>query len=451
VLQLTEPSSVGDALAYLTAFSRQDFQGIKERLDPEWIEQALAATGTATVRRRRLPVEEAVWLVLGAALMRDKPLTEIVDRLELALPSRTGEVVASSAVSQARARLGAAPLQWLFTRSGDQWAHASAAEDRWRGLAVYGVDGSTMRVPDTAENRDFFGGQSGRNDSDSGYPLVRIAVLMALRSHLLAGASFGPYDSERFYAAELWGLVPDNSVVIIDRGFFGAKDLLGLTTLAENRHWLTRATKANTWKVIEKLGAGDEVVEMKVSSKAKKADPTLPATWRMRAIRYQRRGFVPQVLLTSLVDPEQYPRKEIEALYHERWELELGYDELKTELLAREEAIRSKSPELVRQEIWGLLLAYNLVRLEMVRIAAAAKVPPRRISFVMALRFVCDQLDWAACTQAPEKIPGRLALMRAKAKRFILPERRDRTFPRTVKIKMSNYDRKRPPSDRSAK
>jgi hypothetical protein len=98
---LAEPKGLGDALAYPTAFTPSHFEGIRQRIDPDWISEALHATGTATVRRRRLPAEHVVWLVLGMALMRDKPLAEIVDRPDLALPTSRGDVMASSGVSQA--------------------------------------------------------------------------------------------------------------------------------------------------------------------------------------------------------------------------------------------------------------------------------------------------------------------------------------------------------------
>ena len=102
----------------------------------------------------------------------------------------------------------------------------------------------------------------------------------------------------------------------------------------------------------------------------------------------------------SLLDAGAYPAEEILALYHERWELELGYDELKTALLDREEAIRSKARDGVEQELWGVLLAYNLVRLEMARVAKAAKVEPTRISFVESLRWIRD--EWAEPGCHPE-------------------------------------------------
>lgn len=442
---------IGTALALLPSIAPEQVPRFREHIPEEWIEEALISTGTATLRRRRLPAEQVIWLVLGMGLMRDRSILDLVDKLDLALPAGKRGGPASSGVTQARARVGDEPLQWLFLRCGQKWAHESANAQRWRGLALYGVDGTSLRTPDTDDNRDYFGDQSGRKDSVSGYPLVRLVVLMALRSHLLADASFGPYESEHVYAAQLWSSVPDESLTVVDRGFLAATVLLPLERQGSNRQWLTRATKRSKWRVIEHLGPGDDIVEMDVSAHARSKDPSLPKTWRMRAIKYQCRGFRPQTLLTSLVDDKAYPSAEIVALYHERWELEIGYDELKTDMLARQETIRSKSPRAVAQELWGLLLAYNLVRLEMQRIANDAGVEPTRISFLTALRYIRDEWFWLEGTRTPGAIPRHLAEMRANIARFILPPRRQRSFPRAVKLKMSNYDRKRPPSDGSAK
>jgi hypothetical protein len=424
----------------------EQFETFRRHIDAAWVEQALAASGTATVRRRRLPVEEVVWIVLGMALFRDRPIEDVVSKLDLALPGGGG-TIARSSVSQARGRLGSEPMKWLFERTASAWAPPSAAANRWRSLALYGIDGSSVRVPDTPENREHFGGQSGRKTTESGYPMARIVALMVLRSHLLAGVWFGPYGGthELEPAKELRGAIPDNSLTVLDRGFLAAPMLLGIETGGQNRHWLTRAKSNSKWRVLKRLGKGDELVEMDVSSHSRRQDPSLPRTWTMRAIRYHRKGFRPQTLLTSLLDTKQYPADEIIALYHERWELELGYDELKTELLDREETIRSKTRQGVEQELWGILLAYNLVRLEMERVAKQAKVEPTRISFVESLRLIRDEWMWLSVTGSPGAIPKRLASMRANIKRYLLPPRRPRRlYPRAVKIKMSNYDRKRP-------
>lgn len=422
------------------------FDTFSRHLDEGWIEEALLATGTATLRHRRLPAEQVVWLVIGMALMRNRPIRDVVDHLDLALPASDGKRVAASAVVQARARVGAAPLEWLFVRTADEWGHASAARHRWRGLALYGVDGTTLRVPDSDENRAFFGGQpAGDGRGDAGYPQLRLVTVMALRSHTLAAASFGPYCSdERTYAANLWPSVPNDSLTLVDRNYVAATILMPLERDGHNRHWLTRATSRTKWQVVREFGEGDALVELDVSSYARGQDETLPKTWLVRAVEYQHKGHERKVLLTSLTDAERYPAKELIALYHERWEIELSFDEVKTELLEREETIRSKSPESVAQEVWGILLAYNLIRLEMARIADEAGVEPTRISFVTALRFIRSEWEWSWTSQSPGAIPKHLRRMRDDIARFVLPPRRsDRSYPRAVKIKMSNYQRNR--------
>ena len=420
-------------------------------LDPEWIEEALAATGTATIRRRRLPAEQVIWLVIGMCLFRDQSMRELVSMLDLALPGSRGVRVAPSSIVQARERLGDEPLRWLFERTASAWAHASARKHDWRGLALYGVDGTTVRVPDSDENRAHFGGQNTRWDSVSGYPLARLVTLMALRSHVLAGARFGSFSThETLLAEELWPQIPDHSLAIVDRGFLSARILIGLERGGVGRHWLTRARSDLASRRIERFAPGDDLVELDVSREARKKDPSMPETWRMRAIRYQRRGFKPQLLLTSMLDPKRFPAPEVIALYHERWEIELGYNEVKRVMLAREETTRSKKPRGVAQELWALALAYNLVRFETERIAEEAGLLPTRISFVAALNYIESALRmWGV--ESAGRLPERLRRLREDVSHFVLPERRARSYPRAVKIKMSNYDRKRPTKSSSRK
>jgi hypothetical protein len=426
----------------------QDLGRFREHVDPVWVETALLATGAATVRRRRLPADQVLWLVVGMALMRNESVERVVEWLDLALPSGSGEPVAKSAITQARQRLGEDAVAYLFALTAAVWAHASASRHSWRGLSLYGVDGSTLRVPDGPENWQAFGGQVGNGTRNgSAYPTVRLVGLVALRSHLLAAMAFDRYGKgEISLARELWEQVPENSLVIVDRNFLVAKDLTALHLNGCNRHWLTRAKAKTEIKRLKRLGHNDDLVEIKLSQKTRADNPGLPAVWHARAIRYQRKGFSPSVLLTSLLDPKAYPAAEVVALYHERWEVELAYDEVKTHLLAREETIRSRTPAGVRQELWGIALAYNLVRLEMERAAGQAGVQPSRISFVNALALV--RYTWlisATSPLAPGKIPSRLTDLRRQLKLLILPERRsERTYPRAVKIKMSNYDRKAP-------
>ena len=434
-----------EALAYTASVTPGSYTTFRKHLDPVFVEEALHATGTATLRRRRLPAEQVVWLVIGMALVRDRSIADVVRQLDLALPTDDGmTTVASSAVAQARGRLGSEPLEWLYERTAADWAIASANRDPWRGLGLYGLDGTTLRVPDSDENRDHFGSQNAGDRGATGYPQVRAVVVMALRSHLLAAACFGPYATdERQYAKALWATIPEQSLVLLDRNYLQASALVGLAST--NRHWLTPAKGNSKWTVLKRLGTGDDLVEMTVSSEARRKDPSLPETFQARAIRYQRKGYPPRTLLTSLLDPVKYPADEIRVLYHERWEIELGYGEVKTDMLQRMEAIRSRTPAMVNQEIWGLLIAYNLVRLEMERVADEVGVAPTRISFVAALRLVVDEWSWSTTSTTPGAIPRHLTDLRDKIRIYVLPPRRpERVFPRAVKIKMSNYARKRP-------
>jgi hypothetical protein len=427
--------------AAATYVSPPDLQGFRRHVSPEWIDEALKATGTATVRRRRLPSEQVIWVVLGMALFRDSPLEDVVSKLDLALPGPG--TVARSSVSQARERVGSEPVKWLFERCGSAWAHNSANAHRWRDLRLYGMDGTSVRVPDTDANRETFGGHHSHG-KESGYPLVRIVVLMALRSHLLVAANLGRFEGihEIEYAKPLCESIPESSLTVLDRGYTSAAFLLHLES-GTDRHWLIRSKKNTKFKTLKRFGRGDELIEMSVSPTARAKDPSLPEVWTARRIRYQVPGFREQYLLTSLRDSKRFPAREIVGLYHERWELELGYDEIKTEMLEREEALRSKKPDGVRQELWGILLAYNLARLEIESIAKQAKVEPTRISFVESLRFFRSEWEWLSVT-SPGAIPKRLATLRQNVKRYILPPRRKRSYPRYSKINLNAYNRKKP-------
>lgn len=425
-----------------------DFGRFRQHIDPAWIEEALCATGTASVRRRRLPAEQVVWLVIGMALLRNESIERVVAMLDLALPAAKGQTAAKSGMAKARKRLGEEPLAYLFAVTAEQWATQSADRHRWRGLSLHGLDGTTLRVPDSLENWKAFGGQCGNGTRNgSAYPLVRLVAVMALRSHLLSAAYFSEYATGETTLAEgFWDELPDDSLTAADRNFLVANDLTRLERSGKNRHWLTRAKSTTRLRVIKRLGRNDALVEITLSDATRRKYLDLPPVWIVRAIRYQRKGFRPSILLTSLQDAEHYPADELVALYHERWELELGYDEIKTHLLDRQEAIRSRTPAGVRQELWGIVLAFNLVRLEMERAANEAGVEPNRISFVNALALIRNAwLAWSTQPMVPGRIPEGLLDLRCCLKLLILPPRRSkRAYPRAVKIKMSAYNRKPP-------
>jgi len=421
----------------------ESFEGLKSKLDIEWIRSALALHDAATVRNRKLAAEQVVWLIVGMALYRDRPIVELVKRLDLVLPDSKGEKqdVSEGAITPARDRVGANPLRELFQTTARHWALASAEGLRWRGLIVLGADATTLNVADSAENREAFG-LPGATRRTAAYPQIRAVALMVLRSHLLLDFDFADYHvGEITIATPMLKNAPSHSLAILDRGFISYHMLHQIRTGGEERHWLIRARTGLKWRVVKRLGRGDDLVEFRFSEQLHREHPELPRTFMARAVRYRRRGFRPQVLLTSLLDPEMYPAVEIAEIYHERWELELGYDEIKTHTLEREETLRSKSPERVAQEMWGLAIAYNLVRHEMEAVAQKCKVAPRRISYRGSLRLIRDLFLWAEVA-SPGKLPKMIRDMRIKMEDLVLPPRRaERSYPRHVKIKQSHYPR----------
>lgn len=456
---ITLPPVPGSSLFKRDLFSSEalaelcDFPALFERLNPEWVEQALAATGKASMRRRRLPADAVVWLVIGMALARKDSIARVASNLDLAMQDVNARpTVAKSALSSARNRLGPEPLKWLFEKTASEWAVARARADQWRGLALFGVDGTNVRVPDSKENFEEYGTQNAGARGETAFPLVRAVTVVALRSHLLLAGSFAGHSTgELTLATKLWDTIPDDSLTILDRNFANPKTLLPIGLGGKNRHWLTRGRANTKWEVTKKLGTKDALVKLDVSKEARKEHPELPESFTCRAIAYNFKGKESNWLLTSLVDPEAFPKKELVALYHERWEHELAYDEIKTDMLMQENTLRSTSPERVAQEIWGILLAYNLVRFQMTIVAEHADVSPVRVSFTAVLHQLVGEWRSFGFT-TPGAIPKHYLRLRGDLAIWILPERRpSREYPRAVKIKMSNYARKRPQRGKESK
>jgi hypothetical protein len=401
-------------------------------LDPAWVEEALVATGKASLRRRKLPADRALWVVLGMCLFVDRSIEDVVRSLDLQMPGT--KPVAASALPQARYRLGPEPLEWLFQRVADAWASPPGSAN-YKGLRLFGIDGTHLRVPDSDANYEHFGKPFSR-DGDSGYPQLRLAALMNLGTRLLCSARFGPYnDGEVVLGRELFTEVPDDSLLLLDRGFFDTAAFAAHRSHGSNRHLLVRLKRNVRVDAVEKLPDGSVLADIGQAT----GNPI-----RGRVISYQHEGGDASRVFTTLTDAERYPAAEIVALYHERWELEVAFDELKTHMLQRRECLRSKKPDGVAQEVWALLLTYNLLRREMYVVAVENGVPAKRVSFWTSLLRVRDFLIFAAMTSAPGNIPARLADLDLDMARLLLPERRsERRFPRHVKLKMSNYQRNR--------
>jgi len=410
-----------------------DFGALSRNLEPQWIAQALAATGTASTRRRKLPAVQVVWLVVALAMYRHQSMSQVVADLELVLPEEVNPDIAKSALTQARQRLGHEPLSMLFGMSAVAWDERCHKGRSWRGLARYAIDGSTLKTSDTLGNRTHFGAQQYASGAIANYPQLRLLTLTSLSTHLVRDAVFGEYGkSEMRYAKDLLAAIPDHSLTVFDKGFFSADILLQVQNSGIQRHWLIPAKSNSRW---QRLGnhPSDYLVRMKVSSEARKANPQLPEYWQARAIETVSSTGRRRILLTSLLDAKAWPAQEIVQQYAQRWNIETSYRELKQELLGSELTLRSGTPQTVMQEVWGALLAYNLIRLEMAEVAQQEGVPATDLSFTVALNYM--RYAWVSLASiSPGLLPKNLLRLRQRmAEQLLSRQRRGRQCPRVVK------------------
>jgi hypothetical protein len=447
------PGSFAEEFEALQGLGPAGFARFAGALEPEWIEHALEATGTASMRRRKFPAEQAMWLVLGMGLYADRSIVDVVDHLSLVVPGV--RKLAASSVTNGRYRLGEEPLRELFMQVSRAWG-APRPELGYRGLSLFAVDGTCVRVQDSDENFEVFGKPGGRaGPSDAGYPQLRLVCLMDLGARLLVEASIGSFATgEQTLALDLWERVPPTSLTILDRGFVNYPVFHGLVSRGEGRHLMVRMRENMKVTEIERLADGTLVADLIPSRATAAAHPDVVDTAiRGRVVAYKHPGGRSSRLFTTLTDHNAYPAAELVRLYHDRWEIELGFDELKTHMLERKECLRSKKPEGVRQEVWGLLTVYNLIRYELLQAAQERELAPNRASFRSALLWFRNFWQITAWGVPPGTLPKHLKNFRSTLDvLFIPPRREERRYPRHVKIKMSNYARNRgkrkPPDQR---
>ena len=432
------------ALNQVHNFSVDQLSGLSDLLSPELIEQCLQDSGVATIRKRRLPMEMMIWSVLGMSLYRHLSMDKVVSQLDILLPGKK-PFVAPSAVIQARKRLGSDVMKTVFNQTQQLW-QSKTPHPNWHGLTLHAVDGVVWRTPDTEMNDEHFG-RTGNKTTISDYPQVRMVCHMELTSHLLNGAAFDSVSkSEVDLTIPLIDNAPSNSLTIFDRGFYALGLLHKWQTSGNEKHWLIPLRKGSQYTVITKLGRGQELVEVKLSPQAQKKWVNAPKTIQARLITKNIKGKEVR-LLTSMTDPMRYPGADIAELYSHRWEIELGYREMKQYMLQNQLTLRSKTPELVTQELWGMLVAYNLLRFLMCQMAYDHKsVMPYQIGFKQASLFLIGQLQLLPAV-APGRIPEVLDYILAMSESFILPERRERAYPRAVKKRPCRYAT-RPPRRR---
>lgn len=415
-----------------------------EHLPCEWVESALMANDKASIRSRRLPAQQVVWLVIALAIYRHRSVKDIVDTLDLAMPDVADRCITSSATTQARQRVGSEPLHWLFQKSSQQWIAHDEAHYLFKGLHLLAMDGTTLRLADSEANRAYFGSQVYPNDKVGSYPQARGVTLMMTETQLIRDARFGRYDiSETTHAHTLLASVPDDSLTVFDRGFLSAQLLCSLVKMGKERHFLIPAKSNTKWTLIE--GTEDDgIVEMTVSVPARKKDPSLPKAWQARAVRTPDDGSGKQrYLLTSLIDKKKFKAADLIACYARRWRIETSYRELKHSMMGSALTLRSMTVDGTEQEIWGAMIAYNLIRIEIAKAALDAKCEPTSISFTTALMTIQNELMMTGPSTAQGKIPEMLKRLRGRLVLELKEQRPGRKFDRVVKAVAQRYPEKR--------
>ena len=355
------------------------------------VREVLVETGRASERERDLPAQVMVYYAIALALYMGAGTREVLrcllEGLRWLWGAEAVRVAGKSGISQARTRLGAEPLCRLYERVVRPIATPATKGASYRMWRLVSLDGSCLDVADTEENCTAFG-RPEASRGESAFPQLRFVTLVENGTHVLFGARLGSFaEGETTLAHAALPALQPGMLCLADRQFFGhalwqvAMDT-GADLLWRVKHNLRLPREAV-------LADGSYLTTVYPSDKDRRHRT---GGVRVRVVEYRLEGVAEAEplyrLVTTILDPAKAPAAELAALYHERWEIEGALAELKTHLRGAQVVLRSKSPELVRQEFWGLLLAHFAVRGLMHEAALKADEDPDRLSFSHAVRVV---------------------------------------------------------------
>ena len=375
----------------------------------EKVDAVLAQTGKASRRQRDLPAHVVVYYVIALALFMQVSYREVLRCLLeglqwLAGPGAGLKVAGNSGISQARLRLGVEPLRTLHDELVQPIAERATRGAWFRRWRLVSLDGSTLDVADEAANREAFG-LPGASRGDSAYPQLRFVSLMESGTHVLFASRCGKYATGEITLAKqvLASLQPD-MLCLADRNYLGYA--LWQQARQTGAALLWRAKTHLRLEMLERYADGSyrSVIYANERDRRKRRDPQ-----ELRVIEYRLTGVAdsePLYRLVTTLSPQQAPAQELAVLYHERWEIEGALDELKTHLRGARIVLRSKTPLLVEQEFYGLLMAHYAVRGLMHEAALQADRDPDRLSYTHAVRVV------------RRKLPAAVAIPPSAKKRF---------------------------------
>jgi hypothetical protein len=359
------------------------------------VQQVLAETAKASERERDLPAHVMVYYVIALALYTSASTREVLrcllEGLRWLWGAEAVRVAGKSGISQARTRLGAEPLRRLhdqLVRPVATRATRGAWYRRWR---LVSLDGSCLEVVDSEANRKAFG-LPGASRGASAFPQLRFVALVENGTHVLFGTHLGRYeDGETTLARPALAALQPGMLCLADRQFFGHALWQEAAATGADLLWRVKRNLRLPREAVLADGSYLTTIHPSAKDRRQRANGC-----RLRVIEYRLAGVAGAEplyrLVTTLLDPTGTPAEELAALYHERWEIEGALDELKTHLRGAGVVLRSKTPDLVRQEFWGLLLAHFAVRGLMHEAALRAGEDPDRLSFLHAVRVVRRKL-----------------------------------------------------------
>jgi hypothetical protein len=358
----------------------------------EKIRVSLAATGKESVRERDLPAHVVVYYVIALALYMQSSYREVLRCLLegiqwLVEPGAGINVAGNSGISQARTRLGWEPVRQLHDDVVRPVAVAATKGAWYRAWRLISIDGSTLDVADEKGNNEAFG-RPGASRGESAYPKIRFVSLVENGTHVLFGSRMADYaTSEVALAKTVLPSLGKGMLCLADRGFFGFE--MWKQSAATDADLLWRVRKNIHLPCEKRLPDGSYLSRIYSSQQDQRRGRN---GIMVRVIEYRLEGVEGAEpfyrLATTILDHELAPAVELAALYHERWEIETAFDELKTHLRGAHIVLRSKTPDLVRQEFYGLLMAHFAVRGLMHEAALRADKDPDRLSFLHAVRVV---------------------------------------------------------------
>lgn len=357
------------------------------RFPLDQVHEVLQRTGKASKRLRDLPAHVMMYYVVALALYRAEGSREVLRLLLEGLRSIVGlgvEVVPAgkAAISRARSRLGMEPVKALYDKIVGPIADARTQGAFYRGWHVVALDGFTLETPDTVANEEAFGRPKSPSGGKSAYPLVRGVGLVEVGTHVLFGAVLGDYyTGEVTLARQVVPRLKKGMLCLADRYFPGFE--LWAQAVATGADLVWRVRSKIHFVEEERLPDGSYLSRFPSRREGR-------APIRVRVIEYKvknQKGEDEQVrIITSILDWQQAPADELAALYAERWEFETALDEFKTHLRGARTVLRSQTPDLIRQEVYGMLLAHFALRGLMHEAAVHAGRDPDRISFIHTVR-----------------------------------------------------------------